>query len=113
MQLSLVLQGVVSLRLLKRRDGPGRIPAVELLLSTPTIEELLEEGKTREISRALREGQYYGTQTFAQSLKSLFDREIISEEDALHAADSPDELRMEIKGISRGIKHDIGETQTE
>jgi len=94
LQLSLVLKGVVSLRLLRRGDSPGRIPAVELLVSTPTIQELLEEGKTRQINKALREGEYYGTQTFSQSLKSLLDRKIISEEDALHAADSADELKL-------------------
>ena len=108
LQLSLVLQGALSLRLLKRRDRPGRIPACELLMSTPTVRELLEQGKTRQLATALREGDYYGTMTFAQSLAALAKAGIISEEDALAAADNRDELRLELKGFMRdkhpGIK---------
>ena len=75
---------------------------MELLTGTPTVRDLLQQGRTRQIPAALRDGAYFGTQTFGQSLKQLIDAGTISEEDALAAADSPDELRLELKGISRG-----------
>ena len=62
--------------------------------------DMLEQGRTRQLPVALRDGGYYGTQTFGQSLKSLLDRTIITEEEALGAADNPDELKLELKGIS-------------
>ena len=101
MQLALVLEGAISLRLLRRRDGPGRIPAVEVLMATPTLREMLQKGRTREIPSALRDGAYFGTQTFGQSLKALLKSGTISVEDAMTAADNPDELRLELKGIAR------------
>jgi len=102
LQLALVLEGAISLRLLRRKDGPGRIPAVEVLMATPTVRDLLEQGKTRQLPAALREGGYFGTQTFGQSLKGLLDRGIVAAEEALAAADNPEELRLELKGIQRG-----------
>ena len=102
MQLALVLEGAVSLRLLRRTDGPGRIPAAEVLVATPTVRELLEQGKTRQLPGALRDGDYFGTQTFGQSLKKLMDAGLVSENAALEAADNPEELRLELKGIVRG-----------
>jgi twitching motility protein PilT len=103
MQLALVLEGVISLRLLRRQDGPGRVPAVEILLNTPTVRDHLQQGKTRLLPNALRDGsEYFGSQTFHQSLKELMRLGIITEQDAMSASDSPDELRMELKGIARG-----------
>jgi twitching motility protein PilT len=101
-QLSMLLEGVISMRLLPRRDGKGLIPATEILLSTPTIKELLFNGKTRELYGALKEGAYYGTQTYNQSLKDLYMKEMITLEDAMAGADSPDELKLEIRGIMKG-----------
>ena len=101
MQLSLVLQGVVSLRLLRRKDGRGRVPAVEILLATPTVREMLDQGRTLELPGALRDGAYFGTQTFGQALKALMDAGTVSAEEALDAADSPEELRLELKGVLR------------
>lgn len=103
MQLALVLEGVISLRLLRRQSGSGRIPAVEILLNTPTVRDHLQQGKTRLLPNALRDGaEYFGSQTFHQSLKELMRQGIITEQDAMSASDSPDELRMELKGIARG-----------
>ena len=101
-QLSSLLQGVVSMRLLPKKDGQGLIPAAEILASTPTIKDLLYNGKTREIYKALQEGSYYGTQTFNQSLKGLYEKEHITLEDALAAADNEDELKLELRGIKKG-----------
>ena len=102
MQLTLVLEGVVSLRLLRLRTGKGRIPAAEVLIATPTVREILQNGNTRQLPAALRDGGYFGTQSFGQSLKKLLDDGLISEEEAMGAADNPEELRLEIKGILRG-----------
>jgi twitching motility protein PilT len=101
LQLSQLLQGVISLRLLPTRDGAMRVPAVELMLATPTISELLLAGKFRELYKAIKEGAYYGTQTFNQSLRKLIEKDLISVEEALRAADSPDELKLELRGISK------------
>jgi Tfp pilus assembly pilus retraction ATPase PilT len=71
------------------------------MCATPTTRELLLHGKTRELYKALKEGGYYGCMTFNQSLKSLLERDLITLEDALHAADNPDELKLELRGISK------------
>jgi twitching motility protein PilT len=103
LQLSMVLEGVMSQRLLVRKEGAGRVPAWELLLSTPTIRDILLEGRTQDLYGALRDSSFFGTCTFNQSLKTLYENNLISLEEALHAADSPDDLKLEIKGITRDV----------
>jgi twitching motility protein PilT len=107
-QLSMLLQGVISQRLITRHDGKGMVPAAEILLTTPTIKDMLYEGKTRELYDAIKEGNtYYGTQTFNQSLKYLYQNNFISVEDALAFADRPDELKLELRGITKGDASDF------
>ena len=74
------------------------------MLATPTIKELLFNGKTRELYGAIKDGSYYGNQTFNQSIKDLYTRDLITEEVALTAADKPDELKLELRGISKILK---------
>lgn len=106
LQLGLVLEGVLSQRLITRRSTAGRVPAVEVLLGTPTVKEMVLEGRTRELPQALEEGhEYYGSQTFNQSLVSLVKEGLIDVDDALAAADSPDELKLAIRGISKGVNN--------
>ncbi|MCB9876158.1 MAG: PilT/PilU family type 4a pilus ATPase [Planctomycetes bacterium] len=102
LQLALNLAGVCSLRLVKNKDGTSMVPAVELLINTPTVRELLEQGETRMLPKALAEGGYYGTMTFNQSLIRLFQAGNISLEDALAASDNPDDLKMQMRGITVG-----------
>ena len=103
LQLSLVLEGVISQRLITRRSAAGRVPAVEILLGTPTVKEMVLEGRTRELAAALEEGHaYYGSQSFNQSLAGLVKDNLIELDDALAAADSPDELRLSLRGITKG-----------
>ncbi len=102
LQLALNLAGVCSLRLIKNKEGNGMVPAVELLMNTPTVRELLEQGSTRMLPKALTEGAYYGTMTFNQSLIRLFQAGNISLEDALASSDNPDELKMQMRGITQG-----------
>ncbi|MBU0755837.1 MAG: type IV pilus twitching motility protein PilT, partial [Planctomycetes bacterium] len=104
LQLSLVLSGVVSLRLIKSIDGTYRVPAFELLMDTPTVKEIIKEGKTTELNKALREGEYFGTVTFNQSLAQLYSEGNIGYHEALEAADNPDELKLVLSGVSRGIR---------
>ncbi len=107
-QLSMVLEGVISLRLIQRKDRLGRVPAVELLLATPTVKEILAEGRTRELTRAIQEGaEYFGTQTFNQSLVSLCKEGKITHAEAIVAADNPDEFKLEMRGIAKGGKVDF------
>jgi len=102
LQLALNLAGVCSLRLVKNKDGTAMVPAVEMLINTPTVRELLEQGQTRMLPKALNEGSYYGTMTFNQSLIRLFQAGNISLEDALASSDNPDELKMQMRGITQG-----------
>ncbi|MBK8976494.1 MAG: PilT/PilU family type 4a pilus ATPase [Planctomycetes bacterium] len=104
LQLALNLAGVVSLRLVKTAEGRSMVPAVELLINTPTVRELLESGQTRMLPKALAEGAYYGTMTFNQSLIRLFEAGNITLEDALAASDNPDELKMQMRGITQGAQ---------
>jgi twitching motility protein PilT len=98
-----MLKGVVSQRLLRTVDGKGRVPAIEVLLPTPRIVQLLREGGTTEIYDALKEGhEYYGTLSFNQSVGDLFNRGLITFEDAMATADRPDEFQLASKGIKTG-----------
>lgn len=108
LQMSTLLEGVVSQRLLPTKDGTARVPAIELMMATPTIRELLLQGKTKELYKALKEGSYFGCMTYNQCLKNLLERDLITLEDALGAADSPDELKLELRGISRDVKYGLG-----
>ncbi|MCA9319232.1 MAG: PilT/PilU family type 4a pilus ATPase [Planctomycetes bacterium] len=104
LQLSTVLCGVASQRLLPSLQSTGMVPAVEILIATPRVRELVFEGKTLEIEKALVEGaEYYGTQTFNMSLKSLYEQRLISLEDALSASDNPDDLKLQIRGVQTGV----------
>ncbi len=112
LQLSLNLAGVISLRLIRRKDNGGLVPAVELLLSTPSVREILGEGRTKELPKVLAEGSYYGTQTFNQSLFGLFESGNISYEDAVANSDNPDELKLQLRGIQSGTRFEPMGTTT-
>jgi twitching motility protein PilT len=102
LQLSGILKGVISQRLLPRADGKGRAPAVEVLISTSRIRECIsDERRTREIRDAIAEGNInYGMQTFDQSLMGLFKSKAITYETALAAATNPDDFALFVRGIS-------------
>lgn len=108
-QMSLTLKAIFSMRLIPKMEGFGRVPAIEILFDTPRIKELLLEGNTKAIAQAVAEGkEHYGTQTFNQALNGLYKAGLISFEDALLNADNPDELKLEIRGISKGGKGGMG-----
>lgn len=101
MQLSFLLKGVVSLRLVPRADGSGRVPACETMILTPTISRLLREGAFGDILHFLEEGALFGMQSFKQCLVRLVKEGKITAEEAYKYADSREDLDLEIKGIKR------------
>jgi twitching motility protein PilT len=100
-QLAGILKGVISMRLVRAAKGPGRVPAVEVMVSTGLIRDyIVNEEKTYLIREAIAAGtSQYGMQTFDQSLFNLFQSGLISLEEALHNASNADEFKMRVSGI--------------
>ena len=100
-QLAGILKAVVSMRLVRAAKGAGRVPAVEVMISTGLIRDyIVNEDKTSLIREAIAAGaSQYGMQTFDQSLFNLFQSRLISLEEALHNATNVDEFRMRVSGI--------------
>ncbi|MBN1793647.1 MAG: PilT/PilU family type 4a pilus ATPase [Candidatus Omnitrophica bacterium] len=98
-QLSLLLKGILSQRLLPRQDKEGMMPVCEVLILTPTIARLIREGKVEEIGKFLEQGGMVGMQSFSQAIVQRFHDGIISKEVALEGADSKDEVTLAIEGI--------------
>jgi twitching motility protein PilU len=97
MDLSLNLRAFVSQRLIAKRDGRGRVPAVEVMLNSPLISDLIFKGDVSEIKEIMKKSNELGMQTFDQSLFQLHENGLISYEDALRNADSVNDLRLRIK----------------
>jgi twitching motility protein PilU len=114
MDLSLNLRAMVSQRLIPLKEGKGRIAAVEVMLNSPLIADLIFKGEVHEIKELMKRSRELGMQTFDQHLFELYDNGIISYEDALRNADSVNDLRLSIKlhskeaknrDITKGIEH--------
>lgn len=101
-QLSSLLKGIISLRLVPLKDGTGRIPAYESMLLTPTISRLIREGKIWEIPQFLEDGEIFGMQSFTQSLVKLVRDGKIAQEEAEKFADNKDEFALALSGIKKG-----------
>jgi twitching motility protein PilT len=101
LQLAGVLRGVVSQRLVPKADGIGRVPAVEVLVSTARVKEcIVEKDKTNEINDAISKGYTsYGMQSFDQSLMFLMQENLITYEEALKHCTNPDDFALRVKGI--------------
>ena len=97
MDLSLNLKAVVSQRLLKTPDRKGRVAAIEILLNSPLISDLILKGEVHEIKSIMSKSNQMGMKTFDQALFDLFEADKISYEEALRNADSMNELRLKIK----------------
>ena len=97
-QLSTALEGVLYQTLVPRSDGSGRIPAVEVMLATTAIRNLIREGKTYQISNAIQTGAQYGMQTLDQALLALCRNGIISREEALARSMNVEELKGMLGG---------------
>ncbi|SFV56516.1 Twitching motility protein PilT [hydrothermal vent metagenome] len=106
MTLSFVLEGVISQRLVKDKEG-GRVPAVEVMKGTARISELIVEKRDSEILEAIVKGkEIYGTQSFDQSLLDLYHSKKITQEEALRNATSPSDMSLAIQGIRQASGHE-------
>ena len=97
MDLSLNLKGLISQRLLPRQEGKGRVAAVEILLNTPLIADMIFKGEVAEIKELMKRSRELGMQTFDQSLFDLYENQLVTFEDAIRNADSVNDLRLQIK----------------
>ena len=106
-QLAGLLKAVVSQRLMKSANGRSRVPAVEVLISTPLIRDyVMHEEKTSQVRDAIAAGtSQYGMQTFDQSLFYLYQSELITLEEALRGSTNPDEFRLRLAGIQNTTAH--------
>ena len=100
-QIASVLRGVVSLRLVPRADGKGRVAAVEVMVATATIRDyIMDPDKTKKIHDLIAAGaSQYGMQTFDQSLYKLYTQNMITYEEALMRCNNPDDFALKVKGI--------------
>jgi len=105
MDLSLNLRGFISQRLIPLKEGKGRCAAVEIMLNSPLISDLIFKGEVHEIKEIMKKSRELGMQTFDQSLFDLFEAGKISYEDALRNADSVNDLRLQIKLYSKEAKN--------
>ena len=104
MDLSLNLKGIISQRLLKNADGKGRVAAIEIMLNSPLIADLVLKGEVHEIKNIMSKSNELGMKTFDQALFDLYEGDMITYEDALRNADSMNELRLRIKLEGKAAK---------
>jgi len=107
MDLSLNLRGIISQRLIPSIDGKGRVPAVEVMLNSPLIADLIFKGEVGTIKDIMKKSRELGMQTFDQALFDLYEEGRIGYEDALRNADSVNDLRLNIKLNSRRSERDL------
>jgi len=101
LQLAGTLKAVISQRLVRKADGSGRVPAVEVMITTGYIRDcIINPDKTRMIRDAIAAGtSQYGMQTFDQSLFDLYSRNLITFEEAILRASNPDDFRLRVQGV--------------
>ena len=104
MDLSLNLRAMISQRLLPKEGGQGRVAALEVMLNTPLISDLIAKGDVVEIKEIMKKSRELGMQTFDQSLLDLYESGAVMYEDALRNADSVNDLRLTIKLHSKNTK---------
>lgn len=113
MDLSLNLKAIVAQQLIRRADGKGRYPAIEVLLNTPLASDLIRKGEVHKLKELMKNSREQGMQTFDQALYDLYTEGKITYEDALNSADSMNEVRLMIKlggegGIEKYAKEQEG-----
>ncbi len=101
-QLAMTLRAVVSQRLIQRSDRPARIPAVEVMICSARVRELIAKGQIGDIKPVMEVSGQDGMQTFDQCLLMLYKRKIIAQEPALRGADNPGDLKLKMQGLSTG-----------
>jgi len=104
MDLSLNIKALISQRLIPKRDGIGRAPAMEIMLNSPLISDLIFKGEVHAIKEVMSKSRELGMETFDGALFSLHENDMISYEEALKNADSVNDLRLRIKLEGKGSK---------
>ena len=104
MDLSLNLKGLISQRLIPKKEAKGRVVAMEILLNSPLISDLIFKGEVSEIKEIMKKSRNLGMQTFDQALFDAYENNLITYEDALRNADSLNDLRLQIKLNSQRAK---------
>ena len=101
-QLAAVIKGVISMRLVPRLDGKGRVPATEVMIASARVRQMIDDKDlTKQLPDAIQQGhESYGMQTFDQSLMSLLKKKLISFEEALRQCSSPDDFKLKVSGVS-------------
>ena len=97
MDLSANMRAIISQRLLKRKNGKGRAAAIEILINSPLIKDLILKGELHDIKPIMQKSREQGMQTFDQALFDLYEDDAITYDDAMRYADSMNELRLRIK----------------
>jgi twitching motility protein PilU len=105
MDLSLNLKGLISQRLIPKKEAKGRVVAIEIMLNSPLISDLIFKGEVHEIKEIMKKSRELGMQTFDQALFDLYEADKITYEDALRNADSVNDLRLNIKLNSKHAKN--------
>ncbi len=100
LRLSMILTGIVAQRLVPRADGSGLVPGVEVLRATPRVRELIRRGDLLQVRQAMTEGRDAGMQSFDDSFFALYQDGLITAETALDAAESPNDLRLRMRGFT-------------
>ena len=101
-QLALTLEAIISQRLLPRKDGKGLVPAIEVLIASARIRELVRKGEIQDIKLAIEASRQDNMQTFDQCLYDLVNNDLVTREAALRAADSPGDLSLKLQGLTSG-----------
>ena len=110
MDLSLNLKSMISQRLIPKQDAKGRVAAIEVMINSPLISDLIFKGDVAEIKEIMKKSRNLGMQTFDQALFDAYEANLITYEDALRNADSQNDLRLQIKlNSNRGRSGDLGE----
>jgi len=104
MDLSLNLKALISQRLIPRKSGSGRCAAVEILLNSPLVSDLIFKGDVHQIKEVMKKSRELGMQTFDQALFDLVEDNKISHEEALRHADSVNDLRLALKLTGRAAQ---------
>ena len=100
-QLALTLRAVVCQRLMKRADGTGMVPAIEILVNSPNVRQMLLEGNTQELDKVMQNDTYYGMQSFNQALLRLVKDGVATEDEALTTSSTPEDLKLGLRGVTR------------
>ncbi len=100
-QLALTLRAVVCQRLMKRADGTGMTPAIEILVNSPNVRQILMDNNTQELDKVMQNDTYYGMQSFNQALLRLVKDGVVTEDVALSTSSTPEDLKLGLRGVTR------------